>query len=269
MSYGNYQTVRDLLYLCALFSGIGAGLALKSIQKDVSERSKNSLLTIALCVFSAAIAVLSPALILSRGRIFFDSELLCAAIALVIIVGAAVLYPRFLAFPLTILLGVAIIALGFIFLKYPVFKDNPVTIAKITIQDDLSVSAQPIQTRIAFGKAKTFYVDPQSARLEYSIATLTLNRVFPAIGGNAYIIPMCLSIEDSGYRFVFFYPNSASDFLLSNILYYSSKNNLNYSMRLVFAKQYYGDLPLSDISKGAFWKLLFDGESARFGTALE
>jgi len=123
MSFENFGLARDLLYLTALFIGLGIGAFLLIKTKPCTLRRRSQLIALMLFLAAFAVVSLAAAIMLTRGRVF--SVISIYPFMLIFIVfGIIGLYiPRAGISIIIALSGLYIILISLSFLVYPRFDD--------------------------------------------------------------------------------------------------------------------------------------------------
>ena len=121
---GAFAISRDLLYLAILFLGAGIGFIILFHRKKVSVRFRNASLTTGFCFFSGTVAALTGAIIFSNGRILLEDGLYIPLACVLLIMILIICFPRFVGFPVFIMLGIFVVCIGFTFLRFPLIDGS-------------------------------------------------------------------------------------------------------------------------------------------------
>ncbi|MDR1618108.1 MAG: hypothetical protein LBS06_03555 [Treponema sp.] len=183
MEFESFVLSRDLLCLAGALTGATAGYVASLGRGDTTIRARNRLITIALVVFSAALAAFAGAIIVSKAAIF-DEALLFAAPALCVPVFAlAFRFPRAAGYPLILAGGLLAVWLGYSFLRYPLVKNDGIPLA--ALQND---GARGCLLRLPAGPADAALsivlpLPETGSSVELRAVFVGVNRFYPLIGG--------------------------------------------------------------------------------------
>ena len=119
MSFEQFSSSRDFLYLAALLLGCGIGCILNRLKKNCSARSRNLTVTAAFFLLSGVLAALTLALIYSGGMILFEPDLFLPLGISVLPFILAFRFPRAAGFPLILVLGVFVVWIAYVCVSFP------------------------------------------------------------------------------------------------------------------------------------------------------
>jgi len=124
MDFEKLAPARDYLYLFALLMGAGFGSILNRFRKHCSRSFRNWSITIALILFSGALAALSAAVIYSNGKILMETSLFPYLGILMALFLLSFRFPKAAGFPVIIISGVFIVWLSYGYLRFPPINDS-------------------------------------------------------------------------------------------------------------------------------------------------
>jgi hypothetical protein len=183
MEFESFTLSRDLLCLAGALTGATVGFVAGLGRGDTTIRGRNRLITIALVVFSAAVAAFAGAILVSRAAIF-DGVLPFIVPALCVPVFAlAFRFPRAAGYPLILAGGLLAVWLGYSFLRYPLVKSGGIPLA--VLQNDgaggclLRLPAGPADAALSAALPLPGTGSPAELRA----ALVGFNRLYPLIGG--------------------------------------------------------------------------------------
>jgi protein-S-isoprenylcysteine O-methyltransferase Ste14 len=119
MEFEQFAVSRDFFYLAWCCAGAALGCLFSRFRKKTTLRFRNRTVTIALCFFSCMAAALAAAFVYSKGAVYLEKTLYIPAGILGAILILAFRFPRAAGFPLILLTGLAVVWLGFSFLRFP------------------------------------------------------------------------------------------------------------------------------------------------------
>jgi hypothetical protein len=165
VEFKDFFQARDFFYCASLALGLSTGLLLKYLFKARSWKKPGGLLTASLFCLSGAFFVVTIVTMLSNGAVFFDIALCYCAIVITTIGLISALFPRAVAFPVFLALGVIFVFTAFFFLRFPRY-DGRVPFAAYSL------------TR----GAKSIDLSP-GEELVYELEVLRSGDLLPIIGG--------------------------------------------------------------------------------------
>jgi hypothetical protein len=183
MEFESFALSRDLLCLAGALTGATVGYVAGLGRGDTTIRARNRLITIALVVFSAAVAVFAGAIVVSKAAIFDEALLFVVPAVCVPVFALAFRFPRAAGYPLILAGGLLTVWLGYSFLRYPPVKNGGIPLA--VLQNDgaggclLRLPAGPADTALS-----TVLPLPKTGSSAELYAVLVgANRFYPLIGG--------------------------------------------------------------------------------------
>ncbi|MDR3146454.1 MAG: hypothetical protein LBU21_09260 [Treponema sp.] len=180
-----FAVSRDFLYLGAALGGFCLGCLVVLVRVRRLAEKRNRTITLGLCLLSAAIAALMPALIRSGGEIFFIKSLLLSAGALCLVCALAVAFPRAAGFPLVLIGGLVVVWLGAAFLRFPLLESEERLMASVynpgdgTFVVNPSGPPDPGQGGIRIDDMGS----PGENPLEFTVSMVEFDPLTPLIGG--------------------------------------------------------------------------------------
>jgi hypothetical protein len=116
MRFATFAAARDAFYVSALLMGLAVGFALRILKM---RGHRDALVTTVMYLFSAALLAWALVLILSRGAVLYDTDLLRAALCIACFTVLCVWFPVQAAYPAVMIAGIFIVWAGFAFWRYP------------------------------------------------------------------------------------------------------------------------------------------------------
>jgi hypothetical protein len=116
MLFGTFAAARDAFYVSALLMGLSVGFALSTLK---TRRRRAGVITGSMYLFSIALFFTTFVLILSRGAVLRDGELVRAALSIAAFAVVCALFPIQMAFPAFIIAGALVVWTGVEFRRYP------------------------------------------------------------------------------------------------------------------------------------------------------
>ncbi|QQO10681.1 hypothetical protein [Breznakiella homolactica] len=260
MDFDNLPLSRDLLYLAAALLGAAAGLLLYLVfPRRRSARSRSRIVTVCLCVLSAAVVSAAGAVVFSAGTVFSDTNILAVSLAAAAVFLLAVRFPRAAGFPLVILGGIAVVGIGFAFLRFPVLDTRGIALAAVRNDggDQFSMSIADGAGNGAYRGFSPIEGTGSEGILEFSAAKISFAGYYPLIGGGERGI---LASVRRGDTELYADPRLAEPPLAGfYALFPVPGGRLGISLA-----SYSGNLSLGTIPPGARRDAVFDGETVRF-----
>jgi hypothetical protein len=139
------------------------------------------MITVGLCLLSAAIAVLIPVLVHSGGKIFLMRPLLLSAAAACLVCALAGCFPRVVGYPLVLIGGLAAVWLGLAFLRFPRLEAVPRPVSLVYNLGDGAFALKSPEPPDAGQGFVT--IEDTGSSLEFTAAIVELDPLTPLIGG--------------------------------------------------------------------------------------
>jgi hypothetical protein len=183
MEFESFTLSRDLLCLAGALTGATVGYVASLGRGDTTIRARNRLITIALVVFSAAVAAFAGAVIVSKAAIFDGVLPFVVPAVCVPVFALALRFPRAVGYPLILAGGFLAVWLGYSFLRYPLVKNGGVPLA--VLQDDgaggrlLRLPAGPADAALS----TVLPLPGTGSSTELHGVLVGVNRFYPLIGG--------------------------------------------------------------------------------------
>jgi vacuolar-type H+-ATPase subunit I/STV1 len=134
MHFATFAVARDMFYISALLMGLALGFALRILKKG---KHRGALITGVLYLFSLAVLFAAFVLILSRGAVLYDRELVRIALCIIGLTAICVYFPIPTAFPAIITAGILIVWTGAVFWRFPREPDSHRTVQTAVRSGDL------------------------------------------------------------------------------------------------------------------------------------
>jgi hypothetical protein len=183
MEFESFALSRDLLCLAGALTGATAGYVAGLGRGDTTIRGRNRLITMALVVFSAAVAAFAGAVVVSKAAIFDGVLPFIVPAVCVPVFALAFRFPRAAGFPLILAGGLLTVWLGGSFLRYPLVKSGGIPLA--VLQNDgaggclLRLPAGPDDAALSV----VLPLPETGAPAELRAVLVGVNRFYPLIGG--------------------------------------------------------------------------------------
>ncbi|MDR2617737.1 MAG: hypothetical protein LBC62_02595 [Treponema sp.] len=187
MEFEQFAASRDFFYLAWLFAGAALGCLLSRFRKKTTLRFRNRTVTMALCFFSFMAAALAAAFVYSKGTIYLENALYLPAGVLGAILILAFRFPKAAGFPLILLTGLAVVWLGFSFLRFPRLdplageSGPPVALVRREREDRFLVRI--ISGPNGASNALSFEVPGNEGAFEFTLDKVAYASLYPLIGG--------------------------------------------------------------------------------------
>ncbi|MDR1949047.1 MAG: hypothetical protein LBQ38_06630 [Spirochaetaceae bacterium] len=181
MGFDSFPVSRDFLYLGAALGGLCLACVVVLVRVRGSKKTRNRIITLGLCLLSAAIAALMPALIRSGGKVFLVKPLLLAAAAGALLFALAGSFPRAFGFPLVLAGGLVVVWLGLAFLRFPPLEDEGRLVTSVYNAGDGSFVLKPPEPPDSGQNSIT--IDDTGSPLEFTAAVVEFDPLLPVIGG--------------------------------------------------------------------------------------
>jgi hypothetical protein len=182
MDLHTFALCRDFLYLGAVLGGFCLACFFVLLRVRLLAKKRNRMITLGICLLSASVAALMPALILSAGEIFLIKPLLLSAAAVCLVCALAGSFPLAVGFPLILIGGLVVVWLGAAFLRFPLpeSKDRqPMT--SVYNSGDGSFVVNPYGS-IDSGQGVIRIYDTGSP-LEFTVSIVEFDPLTPLLGG--------------------------------------------------------------------------------------
>jgi hypothetical protein len=258
MGFENIALARDLLYLTGALWGAVLGCILCMFKGTISLRSRDRLISLAICTASLGIVALAGLLICAPKTGFSPRPFLAPAGICVLAAAAALYFPRVVAFPLVLLGGCAVVWVGLFFLGFPVIDPAGAPLASVFRTGDRVVSVS-LSPGAGYGPAEGIQAEGEGRPLRFSAAVITFDERYPCIGGERRGVLVEIRQDD---RLFFADPRLEKGVLGSfynSGLFRSGQGPLGLSFR-----RYSGDLSVQTIPPGINFMVFFDGTAFSF-----
>jgi len=185
MAFENFAPARDYLYLFALLMGAGFGSILNRFRKFSSRSFRNWSITIALILFSGALAALSAAVIYSNGQILMEISLFPYLGIIMALLLLAFRFPKAAGFPIIIISGIFIVWLSYGYLRFPAI--NETGRLRITRESSGLIHVIPAVTSAKTTEKNlpvfSFQSSDNNQVLEFRAFSFSFLKALPVIGG--------------------------------------------------------------------------------------
>jgi len=131
MEFEYFTQARDFYYAAVVCLGLSLGCLTRLIPSSGAPPNKNRRITGSLCFFASAVAFFATALVKSQGSVQFISFLLIPSGILGSLSIAAVRFPRAVAFPLIILMGLLTVWLGYSVFRFPAIAPSGTAVVSV------------------------------------------------------------------------------------------------------------------------------------------
>jgi hypothetical protein len=187
MEFERFAASRDFLYLAWLFAGAALGCLFSRFRKKTSLRFRNRTVSMALCFFSCMAAALAAAFVYSEGAIYLEKTLYIPVVLLGAILILAFRFPRAAGFPLILLTGLAVVWLGFSFLRFPRLdpplgeSSLPVALVRRDREDRFFIRI--IGGPAGVSNTLNFDIPDNGGAFEFTLDKVVYASFYPLIGG--------------------------------------------------------------------------------------
>ena len=272
MDFEGLALARDLWYAAAILAGLSLGCLAGLLPPWSREARQNRLITLSLCLFAGALACFGAALSTSQGSFLFIKPLLIPGGAIGCIGIAAARFPRAVAFPLFLAMGVLTVWTGCSFLRFPSPRPEGTVLAgvyhelngayRILIIEDEKFLKRTVPMRIresailAPDSLGALYIEDAAIPLDVSLEALAFDFPYPLVGG---LRRATVTGVRQGETVLFSKPRPGSPF----IPYRSApRGGAAHTQAGIGAFRHEIQLSLESIPLGASRLIMFDGSIA-------
>ena len=192
MEFEKFAMARDYYYLAALLLGAGIGCILNRWRRRSTRSFRNWSVTIALILFSGALAALAGAILYSTGQILLDKSLYPYLGILAALMIPAFRFPRAAGFPIIVLSGIFIIWISYGYLRFPAINESGRL--RITRETNGLIHVLPAAGPADENKTEkntggnpipvlSFQPTGSGQALEFRIFTFSFLKALPVVGG--------------------------------------------------------------------------------------
>ncbi|MDR2499817.1 MAG: hypothetical protein LBD37_01890 [Treponema sp.] len=199
MDFEGLAQARDLWYAAAILAGLSLGCLAGLLPPWNRDVRRNRLITRSLCLFAGALACFGAALSISKGSFLFIKPLLIPGGGIGCIGIAAARFPRGVAFPLFLAMGILTVWTGCSFLRFPAPRPEGTVLAGVyhelngayrvlIIEDEkllkrtapMCIRESAVLHRDGLG---ALYIEDAAIPLDISLEALAFDFPYPLVGG--------------------------------------------------------------------------------------
>ncbi|MDR2403633.1 MAG: hypothetical protein LBD78_06340 [Spirochaetaceae bacterium] len=184
MDFHTFAISRNFLYLGAILGGFCLDCLFVLMRVRHFTKKRNRMITLGLCLLSAAIAALMPALIRSGGEVFLIKPLLLSAGAVCLVCALAVSFPRVIGFPLVLIGGLVVVWFGAAFLRFPALESEERLMTSVYNPGDGTFVVKPVGP--LYSGQGVMRIDDTGSPLEFTVAVVEFDPLMPLIGGRRH-----------------------------------------------------------------------------------
>jgi hypothetical protein len=180
-----FPLCRDLLYLTFALTGVSLGSALHLLRRNLRRKVRNRIILWLFCVLSGIFVCFSLVLIYSRAFLGFIPPLAPFLGAVAVVFALAARFPRAFGFPLILLGGLAVLWLGYSFLRFPRIRSEGTPLFLVIRHGGATGTLRFIVPGNGEWRAQTYILNAGEGEAlpELRGILVTLDPLYPLFGG--------------------------------------------------------------------------------------